>query len=377
MRALKVLYGVSGIGNGHANRQLPIIEYFAQNAKVVIFAYDSSYAVFARRFANHSNVSLIKIAIPFVVGTNAGLDFKATLDAGVNQGVDFFRTDYQAMAQTQRLIGKPDLVISDYEPLAAMYAYAYGSPLVTLDQQSRFLCGEFPDKLGGFTFTDEVFRLRMFFPKAEARIVCSFYNFERRQGNYPEVAVFPPTIKTDVVRIGQAARTSLAHILVYISAAREFGQPLDETIRVLSTASLETGVEFHVFVKKDDLANSVTDSTSGIHIYPIGDSRFIEVLSSCRGIVSTAGHTLLSEAMFLGIPVYAIPVAPYEQYLNAISIKDGGFGVSHDRLDLATLLTFIQNLRGFSANINSDQIRLNRGIGQVEIIKFLQKKFDI
>jgi hypothetical protein len=44
---------------------------------------------------------------------------------------------------TQELIGKPDLVISDYEPISAQYAYASGTPLVTIDQQSKYLVGDY------------------------------------------------------------------------------------------------------------------------------------------------------------------------------------------------------------------------------------------
>jgi Glycosyl transferase family 1 len=69
------------------------------------------------------------------------LDFAASLDAAQNQHINFFQENIAAMAQAQKMIGKPDLVISDYEPVSAQYAYAYDAPLITVDQQSKYLIG--------------------------------------------------------------------------------------------------------------------------------------------------------------------------------------------------------------------------------------------
>src|SRR3972149_4745327 len=100
----KILFGVSGIGNGHANRETPIIEELAKENRIMIFAHDDSLTVLTDRFGDNKNV-----------------------------------------------------------------------PLVTSDQQSKFLFGDFPVTLGGFTYEDEVKRLSMFFPKADKRIACSFF----------------------------------------------------------------------------------------------------------------------------------------------------------------------------------------------------------
>ena len=88
--------------------------------------------------------------------------------------------------------------------------------------------------------------------------------------------------------------------------------------------------------------------------------------------MSTAGHTLLSEAMFLGIPVYAVPLDLYEQQMNAYVIGRFGFGINHTEIDSEKLNDFISQLSSFSKNIAQDQNRLLRRPGQLEIIRSLE-----
>jgi UDP:flavonoid glycosyltransferase YjiC (YdhE family) len=82
---------------------------------------------------------------------------------------------------------------------------------------------------------------------------------------------------------------------------------------------------------------------------------------------------LLSEAMHLGIPVYAIPLAVYEQQMNAHVIHKHGFGISHPRLEEKKLRFFIRNMPHFSRAILGDRTVLLREAGQERIIQFLEK----
>lgn len=365
----KILYGVSGIGNGHANRELPIITELAKDNQIVILCYDESYATFERNFSNHSNITLIKIAIPFIVGSPEGLDWSAIADHPFNQGVDFLRIDSEALAKVDELIGIPDLAITDYEPLTAAFAYSHNIPLITLDQQSKFLFSDLPKELGGFTFEDEIQRLHMFFPKAAARIVCSFFRTKPRLGG-DEVHFFPSPIKPSITSLKRKPKHK-NEILVYISSARDFVQTPAEIIKVLES---QTNAIFHLFIKGADLPQYHSDA-SHLRFYPHGSPEFLNVLSFCDGIISTAGHSLLSEAMYLGIPVYAIPVAPYEQWLNAKSIGDNGFGLDYHNFDSKKLSDFITHLDQFTKNIREDKNILIRGVGQDLILDYLRRNF--
>lgn len=359
----KILWGISGIGNGHINRQLPLIRQLAKSCQIMIFCYDKSYEVAKKNFLKNKNITLQEVSIPFWSGGKRGLDFSLAQKNEHNQNRLFFLKNCEAMAMVQKKIGKPDLVISDYEPISAQYAYAYNAPLITIDQQSKFLVGNFPKEIAGFNCQDEIERLHMFFPKVEARLAVSFFNVEKGRSD-DSVLLFPPIIKDAVLNLKRTEKKN--SILVYISAARAFGQTNEQIRQILSRFP---EAQFSLFTEEQ------INSSANVVGYKQGDERFLKVLSECTGIITTAGHTLLSEAMYLGIPVYALPVAPYEQHLNAYVINKYGFGLASDKLQLAQLKKFLSNLNKYKEVIraNKDKILLN-GVGQDRVVEFLNKK---
>lgn len=369
----KILYGISGIGNGHVNRELPIIEELARTCEIMIFAHDDSLRVTTEKFIGNPNVTIVPVGLTFIVGSEMGLNFAATANAPQNQKIDSFRTSFEALDKVIRRWGRADLVITDYEPISAQYAYAYNVPLVTIDQQSKFLYGELPQRLGGFTYTDEVARLSMFFPKVSTRIACSFFKVSPR-GDAQEVMLVPPTIKESVIQLrdGRKPDKDNGTILVYVSSAKELSQSPEEIISVLKS---QDGVTFHLFVPKVEFARYNESRSANTVIYPHGDINFTGILAKANGIISTAGHSLLSEAMFLSIPVYAVPVEPYEQHLNAWAVEKNDFGVSATKITEQKLAEFLANLNRFTRNITSDTEILMRGIGQEVIVEYLRKNF--
>lgn len=366
----KILYGICGIGSGHTYRQLPMVEHFAGVCDLMIFAYGASFDFYTEHFKGTS-VKVLEVAVPFFVGNKNGIDIKATAEAPANKNKDFIKINCAALSRASRELGKPDLVISDYEPVSARYAYANGASLVTIDQQSKYLCGDFPEELGGYGFKDEIARLLFFFPRADARIACSFFNFPIKTGMV-KVHVFPPVIKNSVLSLQREPVSEPISILVYISAAREFSQTFDELTRIFSKMK---EARFHLFAGEN--RGYSVEASESIRIYSHGDPRFIQILGQCRGIISTAGHSLLSEAMYLGIPVYAIPVSPYEQHMSAHIIDKYGFGVAHGKVEENKLAYFIHNIPRFENAIRSDTKVLLRGIGQEKILGFIRDRFFI
>ncbi|OGJ46082.1 hypothetical protein A2272_06795 [Candidatus Peregrinibacteria bacterium RIFOXYA12_FULL_33_12] len=364
----KILFGVCGIGSGHTNRQLPLIEHFARSQIMMIFAYGESYKFYSQKFKDNSTVSVTQVAVPFYIGEDDGLGFNASLKRPENQGRDFFTVNCQAMAQAKALIGRPDLVVSDYEPVCAQYAYAYNSPLITFDQQSKYLIGKFPG-FDGLSYNDEIMRLRMFFPKVHTRIACSFFKVEPKDELEERVIIYPPVIK-DKIALLERKPGLQPSILVYISSQQEFAQSQEE---IAGICGRQREAIFHVFSPTGD--NGISDQYPNVFIYKHGDSRFTNILSECTGIISTAGHTLLSEAMYLGIPVYAMPFRLFEQQMNAYIIDHYGFGVSHHCLDQSILAGFVENIPKFRNAIKNDNKILMRGIGQQAIIEFLENEF--
>lgn len=365
----KILYGVCGIGNGHTNRQLPIIEHFAPKARMVIFGYGESYARYSARFKDSDSVLVLPVEVPYYVGTPAGLDFTATASHPANKDRDFFATNSAAMAQAQRFLGKPDLVVSDYEPISAQYGYAHGAPLVTIDQQSKYLSGDFGE-LNGHSCRDEIQRLLMFFPRADARIACSFFKVPPKEKPDADVLLFPSILKGSVTKDQPGVVRKPNEVLVYVSSQQEFMQNYADIMR--ECASVRDTI-FHIFAK--GITKDAAVPASNVMLYEHGDPRFAGIFSECGGIVSTAGHTLLSEAMHVGVPVYAVPLPLYEQQMNAHVIDSHSFGVSRTTISATELANFRAGIPTFASNIARDQEVLLKGSSENQVIEYLEKRF--
>ena len=179
----KILFGICGISNGHCSRQLPVMKHLLeQGHQLMVFTYGDGLTYFNNRLPQGPQLTLVPVADPYFVGTPQGLDFAQTALSDKNQ-VDFNRINALAMQQAAEKFGRPDLVISDYEMVAAQYAYAKNAPLVTLDQQSKYLVGDFSLMLNGTSYIDEVERLGLFFPKRKSglRSPSSRFHAQKRE----------------------------------------------------------------------------------------------------------------------------------------------------------------------------------------------------
>jgi uncharacterized protein (TIGR00661 family) len=362
MKRARLLWGVCGIGLGHARRQLPLIQHFGQHADISIFTYGSGIAFFEKAFAGQVNIRVHPVSVPYWIGQPSGLDFMGAAVHPANATLDF-AANARAMAQAQQHIKTPHLVVSDYEPIAAQYAYAMGAPLVTLDQQSKYLGARLPTRLAGTGSADEVQRLSMFFPKAEARIACSFFKVAQ-QGR--DVQLIAPILGSDIKTL---KRKPLERPLVLVYLSEQLANT-HQRAQIMAVLAQFKDVQFAVYVPENTIQEL---PVANIRLYPQGSKSFLSHLASCHGIISTAGHGLLSEAMYLGIPVLALPLKFYEQQMNAKVIADGGFGLCAHKLTRTSLQKFLRQLPDYAAAIARDKKTLLRGDGTAAALDVLKR----
>lgn len=362
----KILWGILGVGNGHTYRQLPLIEHFLKNSQIIIFASKSAYTFYSKKYAHHPHVRVLRVAPAYYPDSKSGIDFAQVEKLPINTAENLLAINTRALAQAQKIMGKPDLVISDYEPISAMYAYSQNSPLITIDQQSKYLYGDFPKVIKGLNYLGEDARLRMFFPKADLRIACSFFRVQRRENFSAKVTICPPVLRERILHMKRIPEKDT--ILIYLSAIENYKR----FIHILNEYSKNhSTITFHIF------ADGITRlNTANKHIIlhePEGE-KFLELLGKCSGIISTSGHTLVSEAMYLGIPVLLLPRNQYEAYMVTRIITQNKFGISHHTLSEKVISRFLNNLVSYQRNIARDKKILLRKPGQEIIIKLIEKK---
>lgn len=321
-----------------------------QGHKVMVFTSGAGLDFFRDRFPSHKNLTVLTIAPIYYAGTEKGIDFKKTAYDKNNQQ-NSTRINALAMHKVHQEFGCPDLVISDYDPVAAQYAYVKRAPLITIDQQSKYLVGHFMESVEDTSIIDEIERLSVFFPRAEKRIAVSFFKVEKQKDEaYFDVEVFPPMLRRAVIDAKGAPLSREPSILMYISAQQLGEQPMEEWLNTLESA-LPEEFSAHIFLP---LRLDLPQNTSNVFYYHHGDKRFDQILFASHGVISTAGHNLLSEAMHLEKPLYALPLPAYEQQINASIITNGSFGISSSTLTQVELHTFFANLDQYAENIRKD-----------------------
>ncbi len=128
---------------------------------------------------------------------------------------------------------------------------------------------------------------------------------------------------------------------------------------MLIDALRATGIECRIYGVRRDLKEDVRE---GNLLYrPIGEKGFIDDLASCRGVIASAGFTLMGEAVYLRKPMLAVPLArQFEQLLNARYLDLLGYGAWAPSLDdprviadfVKALPRYEQALAGYSQDGN-------------------------
>jgi uncharacterized protein (TIGR00661 family) len=328
---VKIVLGVCGFGLGHSTRERPIVEGLLERGHdVILVTNDQSHEFFARHLPQVPNA---RVYVPVIHTTPHGLDFEATANDPRNAQPEAHSAFWNACGLIEERFGTPDLVISDYDMVSAQIAYLFGVPLVTLDQQSKFLGYEFPS-IDSFTPTEHRMRLGYFFPKARMRVATSFFRVDYPPVEDHSVTIIPPILGRDVS--GKTPAPIDGYVTVYLSAANQIGQSVDELLALFGEFA-DHHFECFVDAEPADIPDNVT-------LRPNSRSDFVDCLRQSAAVIATAGHNLITEALYLHVPMFLLPFDHYEQQLNARIIAGDGLGCTAATLTRENLSAFFDNL---------------------------------
>lgn len=118
----------------------------------------------------------------------------------------------------------------------------------------------------------------------------------------------------------------------YLSAHGDLGQ---NPSKILDLFAQFPERQFHVYLKTPIVAKA-----ANVQTYPHGDPSFTQNLLAAEGLICSAGHSLPSEAAYLGVPMLATPLPTYEQHMNATMVAQQGFGLMTDKITPQKLAEF-------------------------------------
>ena len=304
----KILIGICDIGMGHFNRQVCIIDELLKYDVDLLLTYtDKNKELLDNKYPD---LPKVKINIPWIACDNNGLNFEKCLEIYNNKKIDYYCEFLKfCLSVEKHFNGVPDYVFTDYECNVAEYAYARNLPLIGMEQQSKFLFLEDDDLklLDKFNINEEISRLRFFFPKVDYRVISSFFPIKE----IPNALLLPP-----IFNIDNKNKEFQDFILVYFSPYISDMHFFDEVYNRVVNDKKNKYIIYTKFPFRSD---------SHITIKGYSDD-FKHDLEKCKCLITTAGHQLISEAIFLEKPMYLLPIDTFEQNYSSLMVKKYSLG---------------------------------------------------
>jgi uncharacterized protein (TIGR00661 family) len=316
----RIIYGVAGEGFGHSSRSHLIGQRLIDAGHDVMFVGSRKSLVYLKEYFGERVKEIFGLLFAYEDGR---VDKSETLRQnlmnlpnGNKLNDELFKEHFEPF--------DPDLVISDFEPFSAWWAWRKGVPFISIDHEHLLtLCDlEHPDKEWFARLTSGVVTA-CYYVGAVGYVILNFF---RVPVKIDEAIVTAPIVRPVVTSL-EASRGD--HILIYSTS----GKGSDRLIKMLGEFGSE---KFFIygFNKEEQHKNCIFKkrSTDG----------FLRDLASARGVVASAGFSLISECLYLKKKMYVLPLAgQYEQIINAQYVEKLGLGVSSEDLEVDTLRRFM------------------------------------
>jgi len=322
---MRILYGVNGEGLGHATRSQVVIDSLLERHDVRVVASGNAFTYLTERLP-----SVEQVFGPTFAMQDGEIQRWATVAQNLRQA------RHEVPESVRHWIGlvdgwDPDVVLSDFEPLTGVYARASRTPLIAVDNINMLdRCHHDAEIIGAeredFLIARAVTRSMVH--GAVEYIVLTFFRPPIARGG---TILVPPIVRPEI----ESARSERGeHLLVYSSGDPE-----------LLAALRSSGVPCRVYGMRGGEEHV---SEGNLDFRPRSEDGFVEDLRTARAVLTGGGFSLLSEAVYLGKPVLAVPLhGQFEQHMNARYLERDGYGVCAEAVSEDVLAGFLARLEDF------------------------------
>lgn len=322
----RIVYGVSGEGSGHSSRARVVLEHLTRNGHdIKVVTYD--------RGIRHlkSDFDVLETEGLHITSVNNRVAPLKTLLNNL-QLLPNGRKKLQIIKKDLFKSFKPHAVITDFEPMSAYLANHYDLPLITIDNQHRlrYMHYQFPPRLKkDRKLTTHIIRAMV--PKPDISLVTTFYFGELKNRR---TFLFSPLLRSQVLELKPEKKN---HILVYLTSGFE------SFIEMLKAFPREN----FIIYGQGDLG-----TRGNLTFKAPSTNGFLNDLATCKGVMATAGFTLITESLHLRKPYLALPMAgQFEQAINAVFLEKLKYGVDLYDINPAGIGDFLYRLPEFEAEL--------------------------
>jgi uncharacterized protein (TIGR00661 family) len=330
---MRILYGVTGEGMGHAMRSRVVLTHLlAQGHEVEIVASSRAADYLGERFGSTTKIHGFHMVLEenrIVRGKTLWSNILSS-GAGVPKNV----TAYFDMIDRF----EPEVVISDFESWSYLYGQNHRLPIISIDNMQIINRCTHPDVIldgdrTNFHFTKAFVKGKL--PFCDQYLITTFFHPEIRKKN---TSLHPPILRPEILA---AVPSQGEHLLVYQTAAGN--DTLEEVLA-------GTGLECRIYGMRKDLKEELVDGK--LRHKPFSESGFIEDLATARAVIAGSGFTLMGEAVYLQKPMLAIPlVGQFEQIMNARYLQYEGYGEHAENLDAETVSEFLAQVPKYAEKL--------------------------
>ncbi len=339
---MKILYGVTGEGMGHAMRSRVVLEHLlAAGHDIEIMVSGRAAQFLAKRFEGVHTIHGFHMILE-ENRVRMGKTLWSNVLSGV-RGVPQNIAAYFSLIETF----EPAVVISDFESWTYLYGKSRRLPILSIDNMQVIHRCELPEDVVAednlaFQLTKAFIKTKL--PGCDAYFITSFFRPPPRK---PDTYLFPPILRPEILA---ASPLPGDHVLVYQSG------PNPELERSL----VATGIECRIYGMRPGATDE--QRSGALRFLPFSEPGFIDDLATCRAVIAGGGFTLMGEAVFLHKPMLAIPLAgQFEQLLNARYLSREGFGSWSANLDDERVVPeFLERVPDFAGALASYAQKDNR-----------------
>jgi len=319
----RIIYAVAGEGFGHSSRSHLTGQRLIDAGHDVMFVGSQKSLLYLKQYFADRVKEVFGLSFAF---EGERIDKSETLKRNLLKLPEANRLNDELFKKHFEPF-EPELVISDFEPFSAWWAWRKNVPFISIDHEHMLtLCKLQHPVRNWFSRLTASVVTECHYTGAVAYIILNFFRAPLRVDS----AVLAPPIVRPV--ISGLDPTAGEHILLYSTTGT--GQN-----RLRETLGKFTGQTFVVYGFDEDAEykNCVFKkrSTDG----------FLADLAAARGVIASAGFSLISECMFLRKKMLLLPLAgQYEQIINARYIQELGLGISAEKLDEVVIARFLDEL---------------------------------
>jgi uncharacterized protein (TIGR00661 family) len=346
---MRILYGVVGEGMGHATRSKVVCEHLAARGhQVKIVVSGRAHAFLAKSFPDV--VEIRGLTIRYV---DNRLDRDGTIARNFLAAPAILATNVGAYFDKVARF-KPDAVISDFDSFAYLFAKRHRIPVVSIDNQqiiSRCKLGKFAkqDVKVDYQMTKAFVRAKL--PACNHYVITSFFFPTVRKKYEDDTTLVPPILRESVLEARKRSRSG-DHVLVYQTSTSD--------TKLLGELERVRGAKFVVYGLRRNARQG------NCILKEFSEDGFVEDLATARAVVSNGGLSLIGEAVYLGKPVFSVPVRnQYEQILNARYLEELGYGLAAERIEADVLRLFLAEGPKYAARVAKHRQDGNKELYQV------------